>query len=233
MRQLHPVPLDDVDPVEAYASEVRDRSPWLLVNMISTADGATSIAGRSGALGGPADRRVFNAIRGLADAIVVGAGTVRAENYGPPTVEARLLIVSARLDLDPAARVFSGGTRPSIITSATADADRRRALEPVADIVVAGETTVDLRRALAPLSGVVVCEGGPSLNGQLIADDLVDELCLSFAPLLAAGESSRVAHGTDPSHPRGLELRHVLEKDGMLFLRYRRRLSDASVPSAS
>src|SRR5205823_3118949 len=94
VRQLFPNPIDDVDVAAAYTSDERLRSPWLLVNMISTVDGATAIAGKSGGLGGPADKRVFAAIRSLADFILVGAGTVRAENYGPPPAGARLVIVS-------------------------------------------------------------------------------------------------------------------------------------------
>src|SRR4051812_33544180 len=197
VRQLFPILREDVDPVSTYAADERPASPWLLINMISTIDGATSVAGRSGGLGGPADKRVFAAIRAVAEFILVGAGTVRAENYGPPSTDARLVIVSGRLDLDPAARVFSGGTRPIVVTTNEAKDARGRALEPVAEIWTAGRDRLVLRDVVDRLTGVVVCEGGPSLNGQLIAEQLVDELCLTFSPLLAAGESARVAHGQD------------------------------------
>jgi riboflavin biosynthesis pyrimidine reductase len=79
-------------------------------------------------------------------------------------------------------------------------------------------------------SGVVLSEGGPSLNGQLLAAGLVDELCLSLAPLLAGGESARIAHGAAPPTPARMRLARVLEEDGMLFLRY---VSAASAPSPS
>jgi riboflavin biosynthesis pyrimidine reductase len=220
VRQLFPISLDDADPVECYAREDRGKSPWLLVNMIATLDGATAVQGRSGGLGGPADKAVFSAVRALADVILVGAGTVRAENYGPPKGGARLAIVSASLDIAPDARVFSDGYRPIVITTTDADADRRAALESVADVVVAGDTRVDVRVAVSGLSGVIVCEGGPSLNGQLISEGLVDELCMSLAPLLASGDSARLAHGPAPAQPQEMTLRHVLEADGYLFLRY-------------
>jgi len=218
MRLLFPNSADDVDVATLYSSAERPRSPWVLVNMISTIDGATAIGGMSGGLGGPADKRVFTAIRSVADVILVGAGTVRAENYGP---DPRLAIVTASLDLDPHSRVFSGDARPTVLTSSDADAARRDALSAAANIVEVNEGRhVDLRAALAHLEGVVVCEGGPSLNGQLVADDLVDELCLSLSPLLAAGDSPRVAHGAAADAPRPLQLAHALEEDGLLFLRY-------------
>ena len=131
--------------------------------------------------------------------------------------------MTGSLELEPDARVFSDGYRPIVITAANADPDRRAALEPVADIVVAGDTRVDVRAAVSTLDGVIVCEGGPSLNGQLIAEGLVDELCVSVAPLLASGDSARLAHGPAPVRPERMELRHLLEADGYLFLRYVRR----------
>ena len=220
VRQLFPIPLDDVDPVATYGGYERVGAPWVLINMITTVDGATAVAGRSGGLGGAADKKVFAAIRSLADIILVGAGTVRAENYGPPSVAGRLAIVTSSLDLAPDARVFSDGYRPIIITTANADPARRTALEDVSDVVVAGDTSVDLRAALARFSGVVLCEGGPSLNGQLITEGLVDELCLSLAPLLASGGSSRIALGADLETPQRMQLHHILEEDEMLFMRY-------------
>ena len=218
VRLLFPNPVDDVDVAALYRDAERPRSPWVLVNMISTVDGATAVGGKSGGLGGPADKKVFAAVRSLADVILVGAGTVRAENYGP---DPRLAIVTASLDLEPDARVFTGDVRPTVLTSSDADPARRSALADVANIVDVNEgRRVDLRAALAHLEGVVVCEGGPSLNGQLVADDLVDELCLSLSPLLAAGDSPRVAHGPGADEPRPLQLAHAAEEGGSLFLRY-------------
>jgi riboflavin biosynthesis pyrimidine reductase len=224
MRQLFPVPLDSVDPAAAYHADVRDGSPWVLVNMIASVDGATAVQGRSGAMGGPGDKRVFGAIRAVADVILVGAGTVRAENYGPVPAPTRLAIVSAALDLAPTARVFTGGARPIIVTHERAPADRRAALAGVAEVLTFGDDRVDVRAALDAFAAdgarVVVCEGGPSLNGQLVAEDLVDEQCLTVAPLLVSGDSARLAHGANPAAPERLTLQRVLEEDGYLFLRY-------------
>jgi riboflavin biosynthesis pyrimidine reductase len=145
-------------------------------------------------------------------------------------VPARLAIVSAKLDLATDARVFSNGYRPIIVTTEDSDPSRRAALETVADVVVAGTGHVDVRAALQNFSGVVLCEGGPSLNGQLIAEGLVDELCLSLAPLLASGDSTRIAHGSEPKTLLRMDLRRILEEDDILFLRY---VSDASARSPS
>src|SRR5205823_11342695 len=132
VRQLFPIPMDDVDPAASYAADDRTGPRWVLVNMITTVDGATTVAGRSGGLGGPADKRVFAAIRSVADVILVGAGTVRAENYGP---DRRLAIVTASLDLEPDARVFTGDVPPTVLTTSDADPGRRTALAGVANIV--------------------------------------------------------------------------------------------------
>jgi riboflavin-specific deaminase-like protein len=246
VRQVLPVPVDDVDPLDVYGAPSRPAPagrPWVLVNMIESVDGATALAGRSGALGGPADKRVFAAVRSVADAVLVAAGTVRIEGYGParPTAAVRerraargqapvptIAVVSRKLDLDPTTSLFTEAeVRTVVLTSESADADRRRALEAVADVEVCGADSVEVPAALAVLqdrgAGVVLAEGGPSLNGQLVVAGVVDELCLTVSPLLAAGESARIAHGGDPSEPLALGLAHVLEEDGLLFLRYERR----------
>jgi riboflavin biosynthesis pyrimidine reductase len=242
---LLPEPADDVAIDRAYADVDRPPPPgrpWVLVNMVATVDGGTAIDGRSGPLGGAADRKVFPNIRAVADVVLAAAGTVRAESYGPPRTPAhlreqrsargqtevpRLAIVTSSLDLDPGWELFTAAEiRPLVVTTPDAPAERRAALEPVAELVTAGEGRVDLPDALAQIGGtgarVVVAEGGPSLNGQLLAGDLVDELCLTVAPLAIGGASARIAHGPDVP-PRELALAHVLEEDGVLFLRYVRR----------
>jgi riboflavin biosynthesis pyrimidine reductase len=246
MRELYPVPADSVDPFERYGTDDRARSdarPWVLVNMIATVDGATAVEGRSGGLGGPADRLVFRAVRAVADVILVGASTVRTEGYGPPktppgrSAPPRLAIVTRSLDMDLTAPVFvdaTNDTRPIIVTTSGSDERRRLQLEDVAEVVLAGDADVDVARALAALAErgarVVLCEGGPSLNGQLVAADAIDELCVTVAPLAAGGSSPRLAHGPAPPLARPLRLDRVLEEDDYLFLRY---LSVASGPSPS
>lgn len=234
MIQLYPpasdAPLDDAAVRAAVQAEPRpswpDR-PWLMTNMIASADAATAIDGLSGALGGPADQVMFGALRSVADAIVVGASTVRAEQYRVPANRALITVVTGRLDLDLDLPLFADPTyRPLIATIPGAPADQRERLSAVADIVDAGTDRVDLATVMSLLAErevrVALAEGGPRLNGQLVADDLVDEWNLSLAPLLGGGGSSRPAVGDQPVHPGGsrLDLARVWTRDDLLFCRW-------------
>lgn len=243
MDQVFPRTEADVDPAAVYAADQRippPERPWVALNMVASADGAVTVDGRSGGLSSAGDKAVFFGLRALADVILVGAGTVRAEDYGPPRTSTdqqaarvargqaafpTIAVVSGRLDLDPAARLFvDTPTRPIVLTGDRADATRRTALEAVADVVAVGAEHVDPARALAALAqrgtGVVLCEGGPTLNGTLLRAGLVDELCLSVAPLLASGDDPRIVRGPtlDPLH--ALRLERVLVEDGFAFFRY-------------
>nr|MBA2282451.1 dihydrofolate reductase family protein [Acidimicrobiia bacterium] len=177
---------------------------------------------------------VFRAIRAVADVVLVAAGTARAERYGagrarpggsPPP---RIAVVTGSADLDPEQRLFADAhpaIRPLVLTTAAADEERRARLAEVAEVVLVGDGLVDLPLALTALAergaGVVLCEGGPTLNGQLVQLDLVDEWCQSVAPLLAGGRSRRVAEGDGPpAGPGALRLDRLLEEDGTLFARY-------------
>lgn len=244
MRRLLPEPAEDLTDdglLAAYATAEAGRR-HVRVNFVASADGGSSLDGVSGGLSSPADKRVFQVLRDLVDVILVGAGTVRAEGYSYPTygperrVRRRALgvtelptfaVVSGKLDLDPTSRLFAGApVRTLVITSAAAAAgERAAALEPVAEIVAAGDDHVDLAVALQALEdrGLrrVLCEGGPTLLGALVAADLLDELCLTVAPLLAGPGAGRITAG--PAHqPRPLRVGHLLTEDGALFLRYPR-----------
>jgi riboflavin biosynthesis pyrimidine reductase len=109
-----------------------------------------------------------------------------------------------------------------LVTTESADPSALRAV--VDDVIIAGDERVDLVRAIGELRArgarVVLCEGGPSLNGQLVAAGILDELCLSLSPLMASGESARIAHGATSSAPLAMRLDRVLEEDSYLFLRY-------------
>ncbi len=255
MRQLLPEYLPEVNPVELYTADLRtcigDR-PWVVVNMITSIDGATAVDGRSGALGGPADKAVFRALREVPDVILVGAETVRTEGYGPVRLgdDARqrrrdlgrsevplLAIVSGSLTLDPDAPMFSEAEGATLVlTSENADPVRRRRLESVAEVHTVGETRVSMTMALSLLGRLgiacVLCEGGPTLNAQLLAQDLVDEWCQTTSPMLVGGESSRSAVGPEADFgddasgggPPGLRLDRLLEDNGMLLARYLRHL---------
>lgn len=246
MRQLLPEPVDEVDVGELHAVDRPrpDGRPWVVALMVSTADGAAAVAGRSGAIGGAGDREVFRAVRAVADAVVVGSGTVTAERYGPvrtPPEHAaararrgqaphpQAVVVSGRLSVPPDLELFAGdddAPRPLLVHPPTAPAERRAALATVADldeVPAAADTGVDPHALLADLHArghrVVVLEGGPTLNGALVTADLVDELCLTLDPMVVGGGSPRIVAGTGPAEARPWRPAHLLEHDGALFWR--------------
>jgi riboflavin biosynthesis pyrimidine reductase len=215
MRRLLPECIEDVDPADVYGAQRRDRiggRPWVLVNMIASLDGAVAIGERSGGLGGTADQRLFFTLRDLADVILVGAGTARAEKYGPPRRSGqRIGVVTRRAHLDWQSRLFTSGAGFVLTTEDGPDV-------PV-DAVRAGRGAVDLPAALQQLEGtVVLCEGGPSLNGDLLAADLIDEWCLTIAPLLVGGTAGRAAMSPH-EHPMGFRVMDLLTDDGYFFVR--------------
>jgi riboflavin biosynthesis pyrimidine reductase len=242
---LWPTPGSDLDDDTLTAGFLRDdrSEPWLRVNFVSSIDGAATYNGLSGGLSGEADKRVFDALRRPADVVLVGAGTVRTENYGPmrldePAVGWRVAnglprhpvfaIVSARLDLDPSSRIFADApVRPIIVTINSSPLDRRNSLAEVADVIACGDDELDSHALVAALTGrglsQVHCEGGPTLFGALLADDAVDELCVTTSPQLEAGSARRIANGQLPES-RGMALASVLRSDETLMLRYIRDL---------
>lgn len=226
-------------PDDELVAELRRPDPVLRVNFVASVDGAATRDGLSGGLGDPADRCHFELLRRAADVVLVGAGTVRAEGYGPMRVSEEsaewrvahgltphpvFAIVSGSLDLDPASRIFvEAPVRPVILTTPGRDAP---AFAEVADVVeTGGGEIVDAAAAVAALHerGLtrVLCEGGPQLFGALLAADVVDELCLTIEPTLEAGTARRIAAGLLPQ-PRALELVHVLRSASTLLLRYAR-----------
>ena len=243
MRRLWPEPGEVDDVAAMVAAEPRPapaHRPWVLVNMIASLDGAIAVSGRSGALVGPGDKELFSALRGIADVILVGAGTARAEHYGParPSDATRssrrgrgqsevppIALVSRSLDLDLASPLFTAGAeRTIVITCASADSTRRAEVAAAAELIVAGDEAVDLAAALAALSArgatVVTCEGGPHLNGDLIAADLVDEWDLTVSPLLVGGDAGRSSHGPTLVVPAAMQLDRLLEDDQFLLARW-------------
>jgi riboflavin biosynthesis pyrimidine reductase len=207
LRSLFPEQSERVNLVEMYSRgvEVPEDRPFVRVNMISTLDGATSFAGRSGGLGGPGDKLLFSVLRSLSDLILVGAGTARAEHYGQAKLpvevqrmrESRgqrplpaIAVVTQSLTVDWASPLFSGpDPRPIVIAPGNSSADALARAGTVADVLTTGLEAVDLRAALEALAerGMrhVLCEGGPKLNTSLAAAELVDELCLTLSPRLA------------------------------------------------
>lgn len=236
MRQLFPGPGgDEVDLTEVYGSP-----PGVRLNMISSADGAATMGSTSGGLGGPADKAVFAALRSLCDVVLVAAGTVRAEGYGPARLsrevqEARLArgqaaippiaVVSRSGDLDYSSAFFTQAAVPPIVITGEAARAKMEPEVPVAQVLTAGDDGVDVARAVAALADVglrsVLAEGGPSFNGQLLATGLVDEFCLTLAPRVVGGDARRIVTGPPASAAVGWHLASVLEEDSYLFLRYR------------
>ena len=225
MRQLLPTYLDPVDPRDVYGDPpaVAGR-PGLRYNMISSVDGATAVDGVAGGLANQADKDLFQLLRSLADVVLVAAGTVRAEGYGPSRVP--IAVVTRSCNLDWESRFFTAqDAKPVVVTVATAPAEARARAAEVADVVVAGERDVDLPRAVDALGDrgwrKVLCEGGPTLNGQLAAAGLLDELCLTLSPRMVGGGAKRILAGPLLPGPLTYTLASACEQDGFLFLRYR------------
>ncbi|MFD6836837.1 pyrimidine reductase family protein [Streptomyces diastaticus] len=250
MRRLLPV-TDDVTDREWTLAELADAyaypetaGPWLRANMVSTLDGAAQHEGRSQPISGSADMRIFGTLRGLADAVVVGAETVRQEGYRPArareafarrraavgqTPAPAVAVVSASLALDFDLPLFSApGTPTLVLTGAAAPAERVRAAQAAgARVLIAGTgSAVEPERAVHVLAeqGLtrLLTEGGPRLLGQFIAAGVLDELCLTVSPMLTAGDAQRIASGPPVVLPKRFSPASVLEEAGFLFTRYRR-----------
>ncbi|HWG73870.1 MAG TPA: pyrimidine reductase family protein [Acidimicrobiales bacterium] len=236
--------LSDEDIESLYAPPATGRH--VRANFVASLDGAVEIKRRSGPLGSDDDHRVFVTLRALSDVVLVGAETARQESYGPAILsgdrrERRrqrdqaplppLAVVTGRALLDPASRMFRepeegdpAGPRPIVITCEAAPEVRRRALSGVAEVVVCGGDAVDMATALDALvaRGLrrVLCEGGPTLFTELVAGGLLDELCLTHAPLLAGPVRTGLTAGAPLRAPVSLHLDMLLAGDGALLARY-------------
>lgn len=233
--------VDDAQLAELYAYPAE--RPWVRANFIASLDGAATLGGTTAQLGGPTDRALFNLLRDLADIVVVGAGTVRIENYAGarPNVTQRqrrqargqdevppLAIVTKFGRLDPDMPVFTRTEVPPLVLTCTiaAETTRRRlgGLAEVIDCSVDDPEQVDESAMLAALTerGLhrVLTEGGPMLLGSFIDRGMLDELCLTLAPCLVGGQGERIATGPGQlmTHMR---CAHILaDDDGYLYTRY-------------
>ncbi|WP_232662023.1 pyrimidine reductase family protein [Pseudonocardia sp. TRM90224] len=225
--------LDDEALAAVYAYPDDLAAPWVRVGFVASADGAAAAAGRSEGLSNAADHRVFVLLRRLADVVLVGAGTVRAQDYRGarrPTIGGStpppIAVITGSAELDPGSRLFTDTkVAPIILTLPTAPAERLARLTAAgADVVVLERLTPDALLAELAARGLhrVLCEGGPAVHGQFIAADAVDELCLSVAPLLTGGTAPRISAGPDGALPRSMRLVSALHEDGTLLLRYQR-----------
>lgn len=209
--------------------------------MVAGVDGSTAIDGRVRELSSPTDRRLFVDLRSVADVVLVGAETARREHYGPVVVSQerrdwriehgktpvpRLALVSRSLEFDGLETSLAPDAneqRGIVLTCEASPEPARDRLQAFADVIVAGTESVDPTRALAELRAhgveVVLCEGGPSLLGELLAAGLVDELCLTLAPVVG-GDPLPVAVLPEAADVERATLAHVLRAGDDLFLRY-------------
>lgn len=223
MRRLHPGPVADVTVAELY-DVARPRLPdgrlRIGVCMVSSLDGSVVLDGASEGLSSDNDLEVLLTLRRLADVIIVGAGTVRAEGYGAPTKEGqRIGVVTSSGDLDVTTPLFTSGAGFLICTDDTPD----RGVEalrvgPEIDLARA----VDRLDEMAPGASFVQAEGGSRLNGELLGAGLVDELHLTLSPRMVGGDGPRVATGPDVN--ADFELAHLaVDEQSFVFGRWVRR----------
>lgn len=250
MHQLWPLPeehsaqpLTDADLEQIYGYPVDLTEPWVQANFVCSADGAVTVADRSEGLSNPADKRIFALGRDLADVVLVGAGTVRTENYRGVKVSGRRIerrralglagippvaVVSGRCAIEPdAALLTDAEVAPIIMTTRAAPAERKQALRDAgAQVLDLGEHEVDPKAALGALKERnllrINCEGGPHLFSSLVTADLVDQLCLTVAPLLAGPGPDRIVAGAPADAPHRMRLASLLHEDGFCMFRYRR-----------
>jgi riboflavin-specific deaminase-like protein len=211
--------------------------PYLILNFAATLDGRAAIAGRSGPIGSETDTEMLQRLRTRVDAVMIGAGTMRAERYGRMVSDPNLrayrertglahdplaVIISNRLELPWDAPLFTDGGGRVVVFTASGEEPPETAT-PVA--VVRHPDGVELDRALEWLlkeRGIrsVLCEGGPTLHGRLREGGLADELFLTIAPKLAGGEAPRILEGALPEVIE-LELAWLLRSEAELFARYK------------
>lgn len=224
----------------AYAVPDRARRR-VRMNFVESADGAVTLGGRSGDLGGPTDRTLMQVLRAMADVVLVGAGTVRAEGYGGIRVghddmawrrdhgladQPALAVVSGTLRLEPQGDVFRKAVTPPVVVTTDAAARGRGGLfEAVAEVVACGDGAVDLPAMLEEFAArgwtQVLCEGGPHLFGSLLEAGAVDEVCVTLAPRFVGGDAGRIVQGARESDRR-FALAGVVTDEGFAFLRYTR-----------
>jgi riboflavin biosynthesis pyrimidine reductase len=219
-RRLLPLPAAEGLTAADVAAEVpaappADR-PFVLLNMIATADGRATIEGRTAPIANPADYELFHALRARTDAVMVGAETVRVEGYG--AMEQLAVVVSRSVELPTERGLLAAPGNRVVIVTPSPDAE----LPPAAASVSYLREPL-LATALRRLRGEygvesIDCEGGPGLNGTLIPAGLVDELHLVIAPTLAGGDDPLTVYSG--RGPLDLTLLSLHESAGYLFARY-------------
>jgi riboflavin-specific deaminase-like protein len=211
--------------------------PYVVLNMVSTLDGKAAIDGNTRGMGGEADRILFHNLRTQADAILVGAGTVRDERYGRATKsdelrgkrereglepEPLMVIVSGRLDLPADLPVLQ--EPEARVCVCTASQEEIAGVRCQMEYMRVGDDLPLLLARLREEHGVrsVLCEGGPTLNSHLLAAGAADELFLSTSAQLVGGaDAMTIVSGRELVEPVKAELVWLCEAEGDLFSRWR------------
>lgn len=235
---------DIPDPMAPYLAVDRSQPRhecWVTGHMVAGLDGTAAIDGKVGALSTEVDQKLFRRMRQIADVVLVGAETVRKEGYGlvrlsdeakaqrvaegkPPTPP--VAVVTGSLNLNWNLKLFKEAPEHAptmIITTNSADPQRVAEAKKHATVVIAGEDRVEPAAALQALAErghqVVLCEGGPTLLGEFVAAQRLDELCLSIAPVMG-GDNLPVGIMPDGGGVHHFELQSVMGEEHTLFLRY-------------
>jgi riboflavin biosynthesis pyrimidine reductase len=240
-----PRAVDESELIELYRPPVPEGRGWVRTNFVMSLDGSVQGPdGRSGSINTESDHQIFALQRALADAILVGANTVRVEGYRAVDLEPWqlrireqeglapypvLVIISASANLDPVIATPPEGSGGSVMIITTAS----RTLDDLEPLAAAGITvlqsegaTIDLARIVDQLAGTglprLLCEGGPRLHNELLGAGVVDEMCLTLAPVVVGGQGLRSTSGAALPVPSSFRLRHLLyADDGALFTNYR------------
>lgn len=229
-----------VGDITELASFYADPPDGVRANMIFSADGAAAFGGRAGPLSCPTDQHLLRILRSFADVVLVGAGTARAENYGPVRLtdaqrekrhaEGRagpppIAVVSRSGEL-PARLLRDPDQPPILVTCARSPARHDNGADPRPPALVAGDDSVDVSRAVELLRerGMrrILCEGGPTLLDELVDAGAIAEICVTLAPKLAGGQPVGMRRPARLAVPVGMRLEHALAYDDYLFVKYRR-----------
>jgi riboflavin-specific deaminase-like protein len=242
-RQLVPetrtVPIAELLSGLRLADRAPEDRPYTIVNFVASADGRATFAGRSGQLGDDGDHVLFHGLRSTVDAVMAGTGTLRTERYGRliskadvreerqragRTAEPLACTVTRRADVPLDIPLFeTPGARIVVFSPDELDLDGVRAEVEVVELDPGELTLVTVMRHLRTHHNVrsLLCEGGPTLFGSMIHEQVVDELFLTVAPKLTGGGAGpTVTSGPELPEPATLNLIWALERAGSLYLRY-------------
>jgi riboflavin-specific deaminase-like protein len=211
--------------------------PYVGLNMVSTLDGKATIDWRTKGISSDLDRQLFHHLRTQADAVMVGAGTVRAERYGRIAKSDELrakrereglaadplaVVVSARLDLpadlpllqQQGQKVVIATGSDAVLQGTNADIEYLRVGDDLPLLLSRLRDEQDVRS--------ILCEGGPTLNSHLFAAGAVDELFLTMSPKVSGGAAAlTIVAGRSLVEPVEMTPVSVAIGDGELFTRWR------------